>query len=148
MEAIGGPAPVVPGICALRRSGLVGRRISGPFRRCAVSVRLLERLKSQWLCWGPDSGRDRLHLGQVGGQVVGEPAVPGPEGLGLGGLGVPHDAGPIAEGLEGDYLIVPDLEPLPAAREVDVLGRESQQASVGVDRLLPLYGAAPEGAGQ
>ena len=34
---------------------MVGRRLSGPFRRCAVNIRLLERLKSQWLCWGPDS---------------------------------------------------------------------------------------------
>ena len=70
MGAIGGPAPVVPGICALRRSGLVGRRISGPFRRCAVSVRLHEQLKSQWHCWGPDSDGCWLHLGQVGGKVV------------------------------------------------------------------------------
>ena len=45
----------MPGIRAPRCSGLVGRRLSGPFRRCAVNIRLLERLKSQWLCWGPDS---------------------------------------------------------------------------------------------
>ena len=70
------------------------------------------------------AGCSALDLGQVGGQVVGEPAVAGPEGLGLGGLGVPHDAGPIAEGLEGDYLVVPDPERLPAACKVDVLGRE------------------------
>ena len=89
----------------------------------------------------------RLHLGQVGRQVVGEPAVAGPEGLGPGGLGVPHDAEPIAEGLEGDYLVVPDPEPLPAPGEVDVLGREPEHPGVGVDRLLPLYGPAAEGAG-
>ena len=88
-----------------------------------------------------------LGLGQVGGQVVGEPAVAGPEGLGPGGLGVPHDAEPIAEGLEGDYFVVPDPEPLPAACEVDVLGREPEHPGVGVDRLLPLYGPAAEGAG-
>ena len=62
--------------------------------------------------------------GQVGGQVVGEPAVAGSERLGPGGLGVPHDAEPIAEGLEGGYFVVPDPEPLPAPGEVDVLGRE------------------------
>ena len=83
----------MPGICALRGSGLVGRRISGPFCRCAVNIRLLEQLKSQWLCWGPDSDGDRLRLGQVHGEVVSGPAVPGPEGLGLCGLRVTHDAG-------------------------------------------------------
>ena len=71
------------------------------------------------------AGCSALDLGQVGRQVVGEPAVAGPEGLGPGGLGVPHDAEPIAEGLEGDYLVVPDPEPLPAPGEVDVLGREA-----------------------
>ena len=74
-------------------------------------------------------------LGQIGSQVIGEPAVVGPEGLGLGRLSVPHDAEPIAEGLEGDYLVVPDPEPLPAAGEVDVLGGETQHPGVGVDRL-------------
>ena len=51
----------------------------------------------------------------------------GPEGLGLGGLGVPHDVEPIVEGLEGDYLVVPHPEPLPPSGEVDVLGREAQE---------------------
>ena len=35
-----------------------------------------------------------LHLGQVDRQVVHEPAVAGAEALGLGRLGVPHDAVP------------------------------------------------------
>ena len=95
----------------------------------------------------PGDGFLTLELGQVRRQVVGEPAVAGPEGLRPGGLGVPHDAEPIAEGLEGDYPVVPDPEPLPAAREVDVLGREPEHPGAGVDRLLPLYGPAAEGAG-
>ena len=80
-------------------------------------------------------------------QVVGEPAVSCPEGLGPGGLGAPHDAEPVAEGLEGDYFVVPDPEPLLAPGEVDVLGREPEHPGVGVYRLLPLYGPAAEGAG-
>ena len=72
----------------------------------------------------------RLELRQVHGQVVGEPAVPGPEGLGLGGLGVPHDAEPIAEGLEGHNPVIADLEPLPAAGEVDVLGLTTKHPGV------------------
>ena len=36
------------------------------------------------------AGCSDLDLGQVGGQVVGEPSVAGSEGLGPGGLGVPH----------------------------------------------------------
>ena len=137
MEAIGGPAPVVPGICTLRRSGLVGHRISGPFRRCAVSIRLLEQLKSQWLCWGPDSDGCRLHLGQIDGQVVGEPAVAGLERLGFGGLRVTHDAGSVAEWLEGRDPVVPDPERLPPSGEVDLLGREARHPGVGLDRLSP-----------
>ena len=41
-----------------------------------------------------------LHLRQVDGQVVCEPAVSCFERLGLRGLGVPHDADPVVEGLE------------------------------------------------
>ena len=41
-----------------------------------------------------------LHLRQVDGQVVCEPAVSCFERLGLRGLGVPHDAEPVVEGLE------------------------------------------------
>ena len=102
----------------LRRSGLVGRRISVPFRLCAVSIRLLEQLKSQWLCWGPDSDGCQLHLGQVGGQVVGGPAVAGSERLGPGGLSVRHDAEPVIVGLEGHNPVVPDPELFPGAGEV------------------------------
>ena len=63
-----------------------------------------------------------LHLRQVDGQVVGEPAVPGPEALRLRGLGVAHQPEPIAEGLEVRGAVVPDPELLPGAGEVDVLG--------------------------
>ena len=52
------------------------------------------------------------------GQVAGGPAVSGPEGLGLGGLGVPHDAEPVLVGAWGDYPVVPDPGPLPAYGEV------------------------------
>ena len=90
-------------------------------------------LWQEWRC-------SPLELAQVYGEVVGEPAIPGPEGLGLGGLGVPHDAEPVAEGLEGDYLIVPHPEPPPLPGEVGVLGGETQHPGVGVDRLLPFYG--------
>ena len=92
-------------------------------------------------------GRSASQLGQVGCEVVGEPAIAGPEGLGPDGLGVPHDPEPVFNGVEGDYLVVPDPEPLPAPGEVDVLGREAQRPGAGVDRLLPLYGPAAEGAG-
>ena len=51
-----------------------------------------------------------LHLGQVDGQVVGEPPVPGPERLGLRGLGVSHYFEPVAEWLEVDNPVVPDPE--------------------------------------
>ena len=83
-----------------------------------------------------------MELGQVGGEVIGEPAVSGPEGLGLRRLGVPHDAQTVRVGLEAHDLVVPDPELLPRPGEVQVLGREAQQAGVGVDRLLPLYGSA------
>ena len=46
------------------------------------------------------AGCSALDLGQVGGQIVGGPAVPGPEGLRFGGLGVPHDAGPVLVGVD------------------------------------------------
>ena len=74
------------------------------------------------------------------GQVVGGPAVAGPEVLGLGGLRVPHDPGPVLVGVEGDYPVVPDPKPPPSVGEVDVLGGEAQHLGVGVDRLLPFYG--------
>ena len=41
-----------------------------------------------------------IHLGQVGCQVAGEPAVSGPEGLLLGGPGVTHDTEAVVERLE------------------------------------------------
>ena len=47
------------------------------------------------------------HLRQVHGQVVGEPAVPGPEDLRLRGLGVPHDAEPVGGGFEVNGPVVP-----------------------------------------
>ena len=88
-----------------------------------------------------------LDLGQVHGQVVGEPAVAGPEGLALGGLGVRLDPGPVFVGVEGDYPIIADPEPFAAPGEVDMLGGEAKRPGAGVDSLLPLYGPAPEGAG-
>ena len=91
-------------------------------------------------------GRSASQLGQVGCEVVGEPAVAGPEGLGLDGLGVPHDPEPVIVGVECHYPVVPDLGPLPVVGEVEVPGGESQHPGVGVYRLLPLYGPAPEGA--
>ena len=69
------------------------------------------------------------------------------KGLGLGGLCVSHDAGSVFVGVDGDYLIVPDPEPLPPPGEVDVLGREAQHAGVGVYCFVPLYGPAVEGDG-
>ena len=52
---------------------------------------------------------------QVGSQVVGEPAVSRPEGLGLGRLGVLHDAEPVIVGVETHNPVVSDPE-LPAAQ--------------------------------
>ena len=68
-----------------------------------------------------------LDLGQVGCQVVHEPAVPGPEALPLGRLGLPHDAEPVVVGVEGHDPVVPHPESLSGAREVQVLGREAQE---------------------
>ena len=48
-------------------------------------------------------------------------------------------------GLEGNDAVVAHSEFPPASREVDVLGREAQEAGVGVDGLLPKDGPAPEG---
>ena len=50
------------------------------------------------------AGCSDLDLGQVGGQVVGEPAVAGPEGLGLGGLGVPVMPNPSLKGSKATIL--------------------------------------------
>ena len=91
-----------------------------------------------------EGGCSALELDQVRGQVAGGPAVAGPEGLGPGGLGVRHDPEPVLVGVEGDSPVVPDPGLLPAAGEVDVPGREAQQAGIGVDRILPLNGAAAE----
>ena len=66
-----------------------------------------------------------LLLGQIHGQVVGEPAVPGPEGLGLRALDIPHDAEPVVVGVEADDTVVPYPEFLLAAGEVDVLGGQA-----------------------
>ena len=64
-----------------------------------------------------------LHLAQVHRQVVGEPAVAGPEGLGLGGLGIPHDAEPVVVGVKAHDAVIADPELLPGAGVVQVLGR-------------------------
>ena len=71
-------------------------------------------------------GSISLHLGQVRRQVEREPSVPGPEALGLRGLGVPHDPEPVVERLEVHYPVVSDPELLLAAREVQVLGGVAQ----------------------
>ena len=63
------------------------------------------------------------------------------------GLSVRHGPGPVLVGAWGDYPVVADPEPLPAAGAVDVLGREAQRPGVGVDGFLPLCGPALEGAG-
>ena len=55
-----------------------------------------------------------LHLCQVRRQVECEPPVPGPEGLGLRGLGLPHQSEPVVERLEVYDPVVPDPE-LPLA---------------------------------
>ena len=81
-----------------------------------------------------------LELGQVGRQVIDEPSVPGPEHLGLRGLGFPHHPEPIVVGVKGHGAVVADPELLPASSEEDVLGREAQEAGVGVDGLLPSMG--------
>ena len=80
-------------------------------------------------------------------RLVGEPAVPIPEGLGLGALGVPHNPEPIVVGVEANDAVIPDTELLPAAGVVEVLGGEAQESRIGMDGFLPLDGAAPEGAG-
>ena len=66
-----------------------------------------------------------LKLRQIHRQVVGEPAVPGPEGLGLRRLGIAHDAEPIVVGVEGYYAVIPDPELLLPAGVVEVLGGEA-----------------------
>ena len=115
-------------------------------RRAALAVNRL--LMVEGAGFGDQAGGSSLYPGQVHAQVVGGPAVPCWEGLGFGGLGVPHDAGPIIVGLEGHDPIVPHPEPLPPPGKVDGLGREAQHPGVGVDCLLPLYGSAAEGAGR
>ena len=62
-----------------------------------------------------------LHLRQIHRQVVGEPPVPGPEGLGLRRLGVPHDAETVLVGVEGHYAVIAYPELLPAAGVVDIV---------------------------
>ena len=53
--------------------------------------------------------------------VAGEPAVGGPECLGLRRLGVPHDAETVLVGVEGHYAVIAYPELLPAAGVVDML---------------------------
>ena len=69
------------------------------------------------------AGGPELHLCQVHGEVVREPAVSGPEALRLRGMGIPHDSEAVAERLEVHDPVVPDPELLPDG-EVQVLGRE------------------------
>ena len=108
-----------------------GAGYSGPLFP-AVSGRVAPCLKGAGQCWGVFWVR--LGYGPGSRPAVGEPAVSRREGLGLGRLGVTHDAGSVAEGVEGDYLVVPDPEPLSVAGEVDVLGGEAQEPGVGCER--------------
>ena len=81
----------------------------------------------------------RLHLARGAGLPIGTARGQlRDEHLGLGGLGVPHDAGPVVVGVEGYNAVVADPELFPAAGVVQVLGGETQEAGIGVDRLLPL----------
>ena len=57
-------------------------------------------------------------------------------------LGVPHSAEPVLVGVEAHDAVIPHPELLPASCEVDVFGREAQEAGVSVDGLLPQGGLA------
>lgn len=59
-----------------------------------------------------------------------EPAVPGPEGLELGGLGVLRDAEAVVAGAGAHDAVMPDPELFPSAGESDVFGRGFQDADV------------------
>ena len=85
-----------------------GAGYSGPLFP-AVSGRVAPCLKGAGQCWGVFWVRPGSR------PAVGGPAVSRPEGLGLGRLGVTHDAGSVAEGLEGHNAVVSDPE-LPAAQ--------------------------------
>ena len=69
---------------------------------------------------GPEFGWCPATSGPGSLPAVGEPAVPSPEGLGLGGLGVAYNAEPIVVGVEADDAVIPDPELLPAAGVVEV----------------------------
>ena len=71
-----------------------------------------------------------LHLREIHGRVVGEPAVPGPEGLGLRGLGVPHYAEPVGGWLGVHDPAVPYPELPGGIWEVEELGGEFWQSGV------------------
>ena len=75
-------------------------------------------------------GGPELHLCQVHGQVVGEPTVPGPEALGLGGLGVAHQYEAVGEwlGVHDPAVLYPELPG--GIWEVEVLGGEFWQPGV------------------
>ena len=60
-----------------------------------------------------------LHLRRVRGQVVGEPAVAGPEALEIGGLGLPHGPDRHLGGL-GDYPVVAEPMQPSAALEASM----------------------------
>ena len=60
--------------------------------------------------WRPPSEELLLHLCQVRGEVECEPPVSCPERLGLGGLGVAHDAEPVVERVEGHDAVAPHAE--------------------------------------
>ena len=71
------------------------------------------------------AGGPELHLSQVDAQVVGEPAVPGPEALhGFAVWASRISPNPSLNGSKSTMLVVPDPELLLGSREVQVLGRE------------------------
>ena len=88
-----------------------------------------------------------LPLGEVDGQVVGEPAVSGPERLGLGRLVILHDAEAVVVGLEIHDPVVAHSELLLGSGEVDVLGGKTEQTRVLVHGFLPFDCTASEGTG-
>ena len=69
---------------------------------------------------------DFSELGQVGSQVIWEPAISSHETLELGGLRLPHYAEPVAVGFKGDNPVLTDPEAFLGSGEVSVLRKAVQ----------------------